>query len=128
MPTVHWADTRTMAGLSSRNELLGTALRFAELEHGVISQNIANANTPNYRTRELSFDEFLDAARHANPDSQPDGDVEVRLTEGLATRADGNNVDLDREMGRLKQNAMLFKTLSQLLMSQMDVMRRAMSR
>lgn len=122
------ADTGTMAGLSSRQQLLGSALRFAELEHGLISQNIANANTPNYKTRELSFDDFLDAARHANTDSHPDGDVEVRLTEGLATRADGNNVDLDREMGRLKQNAMLFKTLSQLLMSQMDVMRRAMSR
>jgi flagellar basal-body rod protein FlgB len=117
-----------MAGLSSRYELLGSALRFAELEHGVISQNIANASTPEYKTRELSFDEFLDAARQTNDDSQPDGDVEVRLTEGLATRADGNNVDLDREMGRLKQNAMLFKALSQLLMSQMDLMRRAMSR
>jgi flagellar basal-body rod protein FlgB len=49
------------------------------------------------------------------------------MATGLEERTDGNNVDLDREMARLKQNAMMFRTFSQLLSSQMDVMRKAMT-
>lgn len=117
-----------MAGPIARNEVLGNALRFAELQHGVISQNIANVSTPGYRAVELSFDEFLSAAGKHNSASHPTGGAELRRTEGLPVRADGNNVDLDREVARLRQNSLLYRTFAQLMMSQMDIMRRAMSR
>ncbi len=120
-------DTIGMTGIPSRIEQLGTAIRFAESEHSVISQNIANVNTPNFKTLEMSFDDFLESARHNNPDSHSKGGDGIRMAKGLVERTDGNNVDLDREMARLKQNALLFRTFSQLLMSQMDVMRKAMS-
>ena len=59
-------------------------------------------------------------------DVSPDG-ADIRLrTEGLTNRADGNNVDLDKEYGELKRNALMFQAFSQLLASKMDTMRRAM--
>ncbi len=124
---VSLTDTFDMTGIPSRIEQLGTAIRFAESEHSVISQNIANVNTPHYKTLEMSFDDFLESARHNNPDSHSKGGDGIRMARGLVERTDGNNVDLDREMARLKQNALLFRTLSQLLMSQMDIMRKAMT-
>ncbi len=116
-----------MADPQSRTEILGNALRFAEQQHRVISQNIANVNTPEYKAGELSFDDFLDAAQNRNHDSLSQRGIEVRMKEGLVTRSDGNNVDLDREVAQLKKNAMLFRTFSQLLMSHLTLMRKAMT-
>lgn len=120
-------DTTDMNGPAPNFESLGTALRFAEKQHSVISHNIANVNTPHYQARELSFDEYLAAARTRNHDSSNPGGDGVRLATGLETRSDGNNVDLDREVARLKRNAMLFQTFQQLLVAQMNLMRKAIS-
>jgi flagellar basal-body rod protein FlgB len=53
-------------------------------------------------------------------------DFEIARTLGLTPRSDGNNVDLDKEFGELKRNALMFQTFSQLLAAKMDTMRRAM--
>ncbi|MEJ7590453.1 MAG: hypothetical protein WKF77_02820 [Planctomycetaceae bacterium] len=47
------------------------------------------------------------------------------LTPGLTARADGNNVDIDREMGQLNKNAMLQQTYVQLLSTYLEQMRLA---
>ena len=115
-----------MTGIPSQFNSLGNALRFAEQGHRVISQNIANVNTPGYKTQELPFEqlkELLEAGETASPATwQP------VIRAGLDERFDGNNVDLDQQFSELKKNAMLFQTFSQLLASQMDTMKRAMSR
>ncbi len=41
------------------------------------------------------------------------------------TRLDGNNVDVDREIGLLGQNALLHQTVTDLLASRLDCSRRA---
>ena len=42
----------------SQFRLLANALSFAQTNHQVIGQNIANVNTPNYQAQEVSFDAF----------------------------------------------------------------------
>ncbi|MFN9877573.1 MAG: flagellar basal body rod protein FlgB [Planctomycetota bacterium] len=105
---------------------MGNALEFAQFRHGVIGQNIANVNTPGFQTREAVFDQFLELAQAGSGEIHGTGDFEVAQTLGLTPRADGNNVDLDKEFGELKRNAMMFQTFSQLLAAKMDTMRRAM--
>ena len=58
---------------------------------------------------------------------EPLGDLPIQAIEGLTHRNDGNNVDLDQQVGQLKMNAMLYQTYSQLLASKMAMARRAMS-
>jgi flagellar basal-body rod protein FlgB len=50
---------------------------------------------------------------------------EIVETPGLKTKADGNNVDVDREIGQMNKNAMLQQTYVQLLGSHLERMRLA---
>ncbi len=97
----------------------------AELRQKVISQNLANVNTPGYQRLDVAFEEEL--ARQVRSGHAPAKTIQpqIHVEEGLTPRADGNTVDVDREIGQLNRNALLFQTYSQLLSSQFDLMRRA---
>lgn len=73
--------------------------------------NIANLDTPGYRTKEVRFADALDdrlaasgmAASHpghlgAASSGVADVRSEVTEAQGLASRRDGNNVQIDREL------------------------------
>ncbi len=115
-------DKDDMTGISSQFESIQKALDYAEQNHRVISQNVANVNTPNYKTQELSFQQLLEAG-----DSDRATNFTPQLVEGLSERSDGNNVDLDRELASLKKNALSHQTLLQLMGSKMRIMRQAIS-
>lgn len=107
--------------------MLGTALEYAQFQHQVISQNIANVNTPGFQAGSGSFAQFLEIVRSPSLDSSTTHDFQVEPTAGLTARADGNNVDLDQEFADLKRNSLLFQTFSQLLAAKLDTMRRAIT-
>ena len=115
-----------MTDISQHYRSLGLAIDFARESHRVIGQNLANVNTPGYKTAELSFEKLLSQVEAG---SENDGlmTFETQATEGLAQRSDGNNVDMDRELANLKKTAMLYQTLTQLLGSKMGMLQRAIS-
>ncbi len=77
----------------------------------VVASNIANADTPGYKTKDLDFQSELSAAAaNLNPVS-----TEVQ---GLRVKNDGNNVNLDRESRLLAENAMRFNIASNFLRGQ----------
>jgi flagellar basal-body rod protein FlgB len=83
----------------------------------LVASNIANADTPGYRTQDIDFQsEFLNATGGAQ-----------RATEvpGLPVQNDGNNVSLDREARLLAENALRFQVASQLMKSEIRVVRSA---
>ena len=83
----------------------------------LVSANIANSDTPGYRTLDLDFQsEYQSAARG------PARAVEV---DGLPVKNDGNNVSLDREARLLAENAMRFQLASNLMKGQLRVLRSA---
>lgn len=116
-----------MAIHSDQVELLTRLLSASEQRQQVISHNIANVNTPNYRRLELQFEDAL-AAEINRPGKQPGSSASpsVVRTHGLPTRADGNNVDIDQEIGLMNKNAMLQQLYLQLIGTDMNQMRRAM--
>jgi flagellar basal-body rod protein FlgB len=84
----------------------------------VVASNIANADTPGYKTKDLDFQfEFMSQLEGAT--AHP---VEV---DGLKTKNDGNNVSLDREARLLAENAIRFNLASGLIRSQIRVVRSA---
>ncbi|WP_437226282.1 flagellar basal body rod protein FlgB [Planctomicrobium sp. SH661] len=106
------------------SQLMGAA----QLRHGVISQNLANVNTPGYHRLDVQFEDLLAAHLKGGDKGATDVPRPVVVQEkGLNERSDGNNVDIDREIGQLNRNAMLFQTYSQIMSSQFDLMRRATS-
>ncbi len=84
----------------------------------LVASNIANADTPGYKTKDIDFNNEL--LNSLNP-SQP----MVEEVSGLITKNDGNNVDLDREARLLSENALRFNIASNLLRGNLKTMRMA---
>jgi flagellar basal-body rod protein FlgB len=84
----------------------------------LVASNIANADTPGYRTRDVDFQfEFMSL--------QPGTPARVVEPEGLAVKNDGNSVNLDRESRLLAENALRFNVASNLLRGEIRLVRKA---
>ena len=81
------------------------------------ASNIANADTPGYKTKDVDFQNELASAIGSSPAA-----VEVS---GLQTKNDGNNVNVDREARNLSENAIRFAIATNLLQTQMRAVRSA---
>ncbi|MDL2288055.1 flagellar basal body rod protein FlgB [Oscillospiraceae bacterium OttesenSCG-928-F05] len=111
----------------NHTNLMAKALDASWTRNQVISQNIANVDTPDYNRKTVSFeDEFRDALqaddgfqhrrtreKHVVPERIDPSDVGISvLTDTVTTmRMDGNNVDIDKEMVDLAENVIMYNTL-----------------
>jgi len=84
----------------------------------LVASNIANADTPGFRTQDFDFEAQLHAALQTPADSTP-GQPTASAVPGLRVKNDGNNVDLDREARLLSENALRFNMATQFLRSQL---------
>ena len=84
----------------------------------LVASNIANADTPGYKTRDIDFQaEFRNMLGAGAPRA-----VEVA---GLRAKNDGNNVSLDREARLLAENALRFTVASTLLRNEIRAVKSA---
>jgi flagellar basal-body rod protein FlgB len=85
----------------------------------LVASNIANSDTPGYRTRDIDFQaEFQNATG---------GDPRVTGVGDLPVKNDGNDVSLDREARLLAENALRFQMASNLMRSQLRLVRSAIT-
>ena len=118
--------------VSSTNfDYLSRGMTAASIRQEVISHNVANVNTPNYRKTILEFEDLL--AREIYGDEPEDGTLQMvrtndrhlphkpldyhaepTMVEDLTTimRVDDNNVDIDIEMATLAKNQLYFNALA----------------
>lgn len=83
----------------------------------LVASNIANADTPGYRTQDLDFQSEFQSAM-----SGPPAVVEPA---GLMAKNDGNNVNVDREARLLSENALRFSVAESLLKGQIALVKAA---
>lgn len=84
----------------------------------LVASNIANADTPGYKTRDIDFQfEFISQLQGQSPN--------VIEAPGLVVHNDGNNVNIDREARLLSENAMRFNLASNLMRSQFRMIKEA---
>lgn len=98
----------------------------------VIAGNIANADTPNYRARELQFEDFLrDAARQSELPVSRQTDIlsPTQIVEQTPTviGLDGNTVDTGKEMSDLAQAGTNFNFGAKMLQSRLRTLRMAIT-
>jgi flagellar basal-body rod protein FlgB len=72
--------------------------------------NMANIDTPGYKTLGMDFEKEMRAAMTAVDQDKPATRVAVNQVDGLITRPDGNNVSLDRESLNMADAQLRFKT------------------
>jgi len=122
--------------------VVSQSLRFAELRHAYIANNIANVDTPGYRATDLPEGEFREALQQAIqarrtggtglllPDSRnirtADGTLDVKpVAAGGDARIDGNDVSLDLELTKAAKNVMEYQILARLLAGRLAFLRQA---
>ena len=111
--------------------LLEKSLNLRSMQHRVLASNIANMDTPNYKAVELAVAEEMSGNQssasgiqlvqtqhgHLPLKHNPTDHVKFKVAKPpeFSLRGDGNTVDLDRTMGRLAENTLLFKTAAQII-------------
>ncbi|MCP5405303.1 MAG: flagellar basal body rod protein FlgB [Pseudomonadaceae bacterium] len=128
MPTT--AQPSIHAALSAR-------MNYLTDRQGVIAGNIANADTPEYKPRELAFAPYLERAqsdmgvRLTNPKHMAGGasGASNRLMESASyIQHNGNAVRLDNELVKMNQTQIDYRYMTQLYAKQASMQRLAIGR
>ncbi len=100
--------------------LAGKLERYMDLlsaRQKLVASNIANADTPGYRTQDIDFQSEFQSALSGAPAAIQAG--------GLPIKNDGNDVSLDREARLLSENALRFSVASNLIHGQIQILKSA---
>jgi flagellar basal-body rod protein FlgB len=98
--------------LDAKTQLLGKYMDLLALQQRVTATNIANADTPGYRTRRLDFQwEFQQAAGRS--DGEPVQPLSIPVHGGFEVKNDGNDVSLDRELRLLAETGIRYTLAAQ---------------
>ncbi|MCV2401510.1 flagellar basal body rod protein FlgB [Marinomonas sp. C2222] len=114
-------------------------LQFRSARAEVLANNIANADTPNYKARDLSFDSLLqdqsNKLRLAGTNEKHIGGFgdtdslggSLLYRNASQPSLDGNNVDLQREQAEYAQNSLQFDTSFMFLDRKISGMKKALT-
>ena len=93
---------------------LETFLGLTNRRQTVIASNMANIDTPGYRTEDIDFQKEMSKAMQGRG-SEGTLQVAVHTVPGLLERPDGNNVNMDRESTLLAEAQLQYQVGTQLL-------------
>ena len=115
--------------------ILHSALNASSLRQQVISNNIANAETPSYKSKQVVFEDILkqqlsNQTNFVGKRTDPrhvvigkSGAIPMAQTvenSDTVMQNNGNNVDIDNEMTQMGNNSLWYYTLTQQLTSQFN--------
>ena len=130
-----------MTSLQQDVSVFSQALNLRTQRHQLLASNIANADTPNYKARDFSFEQAMQNAMAG----QGNGAISMATTsgrhllgsgnDGVATKyravsqasVDGNTVDMDVERSQITDNALQYQIVSQLIGNRFKDMRSALA-
>ncbi|MBJ4957072.1 flagellar basal body rod protein FlgB [Salmonella enterica subsp. enterica serovar Goldcoast] len=87
----------------------------------LLTANLANVDTPNFKAKDIDFAAEMQRARHAN--NLPTVDVKYRIP--MQPSEDGNTVELNTEQARFSQNSMDYQSSLTFLNLQISGMKEA---
>jgi flagellar basal-body rod protein FlgB len=110
---------------------LQKSLNTGSLRHKVLTSNIANIDTPNYKAFEVVMEDVdkrdtlakgpvelvRTRPRHLPGRHSSLNPIKIKTVDssGNNFRADGNTVDLDKTMGKLAENTLMYRTAAQII-------------
>jgi flagellar basal-body rod protein FlgB len=121
--------------------LLEAAMRGANTRHTALAQNLANANTPNYKRVDVDFhsalrDAWSQAGNSAGDDAEPNSDPGAALEhvpfaktrDNTISRVDGSGVDIDVETSSLAANGLEYEALAAVAKTRKTILTTAIGR
>jgi len=109
---MNWLETPNMERLEHYLDLVA-------FRHELVSSNLANVDTPGYRTQDINFDDEMRRAQQRLDGASVSPHVEE--VRGLIERPDGNNVSLDRETMALAQVQLQYRAGVELLRNELHL-------
>lgn len=85
-------------------------LDLATAEAKLTAANMANVDTPGYRTVGMDFEAEMRGAMEDVEQGRPPRRIRITEVDGLVTRPDGNDVSVDRESLNLAEAQLRFRT------------------
>ena len=115
---MNWIETPSMQRVEHFLDLV-------TFRHELVSSNLANVDTPGYRTQDIDFEgEMRRAEQRLEGDPVSPHVQEVR---GLIERPDGNNVSLERETLALAQVQLQYRAGVELLRNEIHMLQSAIN-
>jgi flagellar basal-body rod protein FlgB len=105
-----------MQSTTAMSDALGKYLDLASDQMKLTAANMANVDTPGYKTQ--GFDFAQEFSRALGGSASAETAPQVGDVDGLTARPDGNNVSLDREGMQLAKTQLEFRTGVALLKSE----------
>jgi flagellar basal-body rod protein FlgB len=116
-----------MDALGSLSPLIETLLDASTVRQRVVAENLANAETPGYRAKTVRFDAALERAVAAG-DYEAARDARPAIVEREGRlNANGNDVNVDTEIGEMNRNALAYQTLLSVALMKKSQMRSAVT-
>ncbi|MEA2320209.1 MAG: flagellar basal-body rod protein FlgB [bacterium] len=103
---------------------LKRAISGAAQRQNVLADNVANANTPGFKPRDVDFHTALRSAFADGRDAVQSASF-AESAQDTVVRADGSGVDIDVESAKLSQNALEYQTLLQVSKGRTDILKSA---
>ncbi|MBI1756962.1 MAG: flagellar basal body rod protein FlgB [Fimbriimonas ginsengisoli] len=95
---------------------LQKAMGRATARHSLLTNNLANVNTPGFKRKDVSFDVLL--AEQATPGAErmkalAEHEAQA-ASDRTSIRIDGNNVDMEREVMSVAETELRYEALTQM--------------
>ena len=97
------------------SDALGRYLDLASEQMKLTASNMANVDTPGFKTQGFDFEQEFARQLNGTADADTSAEFQAQDVDGLVARPDGNNVSMDREGIQLAKSQMQFRMGVQLL-------------
>ncbi|MCL4536488.1 MAG: flagellar basal body rod protein FlgB [Nitrospirae bacterium] len=99
-------------------------LDVASFRQKLLASNIANADTPGYKAKDISFQKELSEAIEGT-EGNGKGEQTYQVYETVTTmlNRDGNTVNLDIEMAKVAENTLIYNAATQLMAMKMRMVK-----
>lgn len=109
---------------------LERVMTYSRDRHGVLSNNIANVDTPGYRAQDMERPDFGDTLQLSRTDARQSSGAgalgptsNVEISDDQTPRSDGNTVSLERQMAKLEENRVRFGAASTVVSRRLAMLR-----
>jgi flagellar basal-body rod protein FlgB len=113
-----------MSLIDSTQQALESAMSGSELQNTLLTQNLANVDTPGYQPESVNFQQTLAQAMQAG--QSPSSVTFTPYTQSEANGADGNGVSPEQQEAALSSNGLLYETLTQVAAQRESILESAM--
>ena len=113
-----------MSLLDTTQLALEAAMRGSMMRQTLLTNNLANVDTPGYQVQDVDFQSQLNAALQSG---EPLDQVSFQpMTQYQVMRADGNGVDPEQQSANLAENGLLYEELTQVAAAREGILKSAM--